>query len=535
MSRRADTATPGARVELLTTRAQDETVYSHEGDSSETHGPSPVPRRGMAGTPSPDVETVSQLRNVLVVLPTQETLRLAVEVKATGQELLQQVCDLKSMREAPLFGLSVVRDNEYVFMDLTQKLSKYFTKDWKKEAYKSGEPRRAPFVTFLRVQYYVENGRVISDRTARHLYYRHLRERVLRSECPHREERYFLLAGLALQAELGRHREAAHTGRYFQPHAYFPPWILAKWGIEFVLRHVPAVHKEHRGLTPREAELRFIQEACCLDDVPVHFFRLHKDKKEAPPTIVLGLTLKGVHIYQGKKFEIQRAGLPSAQKLVYYTGCPLRSRHLLLLLSNSHRLHLRVQPVLQQLRQLQEAEEKKHYCESYISDGLELDGRLVPRPSQGSTGSGDSGHSADSHTSSHPSSAEADAYHMLKEMSVDEPFLAGDAPAPRDDIPACSQEPHAVARITLVKMRGENTQALRQITAAQAQGLMELHSQSQNDMGNGAPTGSSAHHCPSSHTWGDPGQVPSVLPGRRGPQCLSLDLAEEGQLEECVV
>ncbi|XP_045150588.1 FERM domain-containing protein 1 isoform X2 [Echinops telfairi] len=410
----------------------------------------------MAGTLGSDVETVSQLRDVLVVLPTQETLRLAVEVRATGQELLQRVCDLKSMREAPLFGLSVVRDNEHVFMDLTQKLSKYFAKDWKKEAYKSGEPRRPPFVTFLRVQYYVENGRVISDRTARHLYYRHLRERVLRSECPHREELYFLLAGLALQAELGRHREAAHTGRYFQPHAYFPPWILAKWGIEFVLQHVPAVHREHRGLMPLEAELRFIQEACRLDDVPIHFFRLHKDKKEAPPTIVLGLTLKGMHIYQevnrtrqllhdlpwsrvdklaflGKKFEIQRAGLPSAQKLVYYTGCPLRSRHLLRLLSSSHRLHLRVQPVLQQLRQLQEAEEKKHYCESYVSDGLELDGRLVPWPSPGSAGSGNSGHSADSHTSSHPSSAEADAYHMPKEMSVDEPFLAGDAPAPEDD------------------------------------------------------------------------------------------------------
>lgn len=64
-----------------------------------------------------------------------------------------------------------------------------------------------------------------SDRTARHLYYCHLKERVLRSQCAHREEAYFLLAAYALQADLGNHREQAHAGRYFEPQAYFPPWV----------------------------------------------------------------------------------------------------------------------------------------------------------------------------------------------------------------------------------------------------------------------------------------------------------------------
>lgn len=59
---------------------------------------------------------------------------------------------------------------------------------------------------------------------------------------------------------------------------------------------------------------------------------------------------------QGKKFEIQPDGLPSARKLVYYTGCPFRSRHLLQLLSNSHRLFLNIQPVLKQIQKLEEAE-----------------------------------------------------------------------------------------------------------------------------------------------------------------------------------
>nr|XP_036876754.1 FERM domain-containing protein 1 isoform X1 [Manis javanica] len=397
-----------------------------------------------------DSEGTAEHRDVLVVLPTGERLRLVVGVQATGREVFQQVCDLKSIREAHFFGLSVVRNNEYMFVDLEQKLSKFFSKDWKREMCKGHRRPGAPFVTFLRVQYYVENGRLIRDRTARHLYYCHLRERVLRSECAHREEAYFLLAAYGLQADLGNHREPVHVGRYFEPQAYFPQWIIAKRGSAYILRHAPSMHREQRGLSPKEAVLRFIREACRLEDVPVHFFRLYKDKKEDRPTVTLGLTLKGVHVYQdesraaqllydfpwphvgklaflGKKFEIRLDGLPSAQKLVYYTRCASHSRHLLRLLSASHQLHLALQPALQRLQQLEEAEEKRHYQESYISHARDM----------GPPGSRDSGDSAlrmaRSHSSSHPPDSEADSWPAeLREMSVDEPLgaevLSGEEP-----------------------------------------------------------------------------------------------------------
>lgn len=68
-----------------------------------------------------------------------------------------------------------------------------------------------------------------SDQVARRLYYCHLKGRVLRSQCAHREEAYFLLAAYGLQADLGNHRARAHVGRYFEPQAYFPPWVRP-WG-----------------------------------------------------------------------------------------------------------------------------------------------------------------------------------------------------------------------------------------------------------------------------------------------------------------
>lgn len=52
--------------------------------------------------------------------------------------------------------------------------------------------------------------------------------------------------------------------------------IIARRGSAYLLRHTPALHREQRGLSPREAELRYIREACRLEDVPVHFFRLFK-------------------------------------------------------------------------------------------------------------------------------------------------------------------------------------------------------------------------------------------------------------------
>lgn len=52
--------------------------------------------------------------------------------------------------------------------------------------------------------------------------------------------------------------------------------IIAKRGSAYLLRHVPALHREQRGLSPKEARLRFIREACRLEDVPVHLFRLRK-------------------------------------------------------------------------------------------------------------------------------------------------------------------------------------------------------------------------------------------------------------------
>lgn len=68
-----------------------------------------------------------------------------------------------------------------------------------------------------------------SDRAARYYYYWHLRKQVLLSQCIQREEAYFLLAAFALQADLGNFKRNKHFGKYFEPEAYFPPWVSTSY------------------------------------------------------------------------------------------------------------------------------------------------------------------------------------------------------------------------------------------------------------------------------------------------------------------
>ncbi|KAM9364252.1 FERM domain-containing protein 6 [Pholidichthys leucotaenia] len=340
-----------------------------------------------------------QERNICVLLPNKDQLDITAGPKTTGQEVLKHVAEFLGIKELHFFGLTVLRDNEHIFVDLDEKLIKYFAKEWKQESGKGLPKRPLPLILFLKVQYYVENGRLICERKARHLYYSDVRERVLRSECRRQEEVYFQLAGYALQADLGDHplpEEGMKVTPYFEPKEYFPPWIIAKRGVKYLLCHGPKVHQELWGMSARDAILLFIRESCQLEDVPVTFYRLQKDKREERGTALLGLTLRGMQVYQevnnirellydfpwfnvgrltflGKKFEIQPDGLPSARKLVYYTGSSFRSRHLLLHLSNSHQVYLSLQPALKHLRQLEESKEKQRYRESYISDDLDLD------------------------------------------------------------------------------------------------------------------------------------------------------------------
>nr|XP_020460600.1 FERM domain-containing protein 6-like [Monopterus albus] len=338
-------------------------------------------------------------RHVCILLPNKQHLDCTATVKARGREVLPSVLKHLGVSELQVFGLAVLRDNEYLFLDLDQKLSKYFGKRWSRGS------TTVPFVVFLRVQYYVASGQLILSSKVQQLYYTELRQKLLRSQSRHQEALLFQLAASALQAETGdleqregndeeeRHRHC------FLPEDYFPSWLIKRRGRDYLLQHCPLLHGELRGLSHNQAILQFIKEANSLQDGPVTFYRMRQEKKELRRSLVLGVVLKGVHIYQevegklcllydfswtdidrftfqGSRFEITAVGSLCLQKLVYYTHSAFHSKHILKHLSDSHQNCIKTRDAVEYIQQLEDMQASQFYKEAYICDIARLRQRL---------------------------------------------------------------------------------------------------------------------------------------------------------------
>ncbi|XP_049321100.1 FERM domain-containing protein 6 [Astyanax mexicanus] len=329
-----------------------------------------------------------QTRVVCVVLPNKNQLNITVGLKCRGQEVINQLSEQLGIQDLHLFGLCLEKDNDHLFLDLENKLSIYFPQAWKLHTMQKG------IVLHLKVQYYIRDGRLITEEKVRSLYYADLKGRVLCSQCSGQEGQYFQLAAYALQADLGDWTEREES--YFKPHDYFPPWILTKLGCDYVLQHTPVLHRELLGMCVYDAVLLFIQEACRISDVPVVFYHMSKEKKEHGTSVLVGLALTGLHVdermmsgeqlllyefpwssidrinFQGKRFEIRAEGLAESG-LILYTRSLLHSQHLLKHMSSIHRLHLKTKHSVKQLLPFRHRAGGKLYREVCVKEKSDAD------------------------------------------------------------------------------------------------------------------------------------------------------------------
>ncbi|XP_026531075.1 FERM domain-containing protein 1 [Notechis scutatus] len=488
-------------------------------------------------------------RNVCVLLPDRDQLSLTVGVKATGQELFDQVCDVLKIKDPHFFGISVVKNNEYVFIDLEQKLCKYFVKEWKKEGSRGTEKFIPPLVAFFRVQYYVENGRVISDRVARHYYYCHLREQVLKSRCTNKEEIYFLLAAYGLQVDLGDYKDNVHGENYFEPQTYFPQWIIAKRGSDYILKHAPEMHREQKGLTTREAILKYVKESCLLEDVPVHFYRLHKwSKKKRYRESYISDTLEIDFDPSDKQSHNSGSsrGSESNNRLSRQSTDSHGSSHTSGIEADS-RQHISMEMSVDEPFGMDPIHQKEQSCSSNIS------------------------YSSSGIDSSSKDKAENDLPDDEVELAVDEPDTlpadechfeemfyeeSVDSQA-KDDIwcQDIDKHPLSAVHVTVIKVKGQSADSLNQIALPKAAMSPEQHSQSLDDVRLRKclhPPLSTTLSSDTSHSYtfgcaldledklANYGYVystadcktKSALYGKRSMNCLSLDLLGEDPFPE---
>ncbi|XP_023306791.2 protein expanded isoform X1 [Lucilia cuprina] len=138
-----------------------------------------------------------------------KTLYFLVDAKSRVREVYTQTClhfATQGMLDTELFGLAVLIDGEYMFADPESKLSKYGPKSWRSSHTHGLDANGRPLLELhFRVQFYIESPFMLKDETTRHNYYLQLKYNALQRDIPreYAEQSMILLAGLALQADLG--------------------------------------------------------------------------------------------------------------------------------------------------------------------------------------------------------------------------------------------------------------------------------------------------------------------------------------------
>ncbi|XP_041981919.1 protein expanded [Aricia agestis] len=311
-------------------------------------------------------------------LPGQQPVHFVVEAKARVKELKAQAyahMQLQTTTDTELFGIAIMQNGEYLFLDLESKLSKYAPKSWRSSHTHGLDANGKPLLELhLILQFHVESPLLLHDEISRHLYFLQLLQNV-RSRDALPAEILLLLIGLALQAQFGD-EETYEDQDYFKVEDFAPSSLKGDW----VASAIRACHREHRGLSKSDAEIRFIREICLLPDtINSHRYRLKQSKTEPEPgTVWLLVTAKGIKIlpdngsmsnfiwssigklsFDRKKFEIRT----EEGKITLYSSSEEKCKYLFALCKETHQFSMKISPKLNDI--LKKEEDERKNCFSY--------------------------------------------------------------------------------------------------------------------------------------------------------------------------
>ncbi|KAG8193946.1 hypothetical protein JTE90_011496 [Oedothorax gibbosus] len=326
---------------------------------------------------------------VAVQFLNKELIFYVVDTKGKGQEIFDEASKHLALSDSELFGLAFYQDGEYIFIDPNIKVSKYAVRSWKTQTNGITGDGQPLLILHMRVKYYVDCHLLINEKIVRHHYYLQLRENLKHYCQPISEEKSFLLAALALQADLGNYSADRHKDRYFDIASYFPPWIVKKIGEDFIIKSMPSLHKDNAGLSRGEAQVGYIQGAS-EPTAPhnLHLYRMRRKKGKVWGDVWLGIADSGIHIYEEvenlksllstfswcdiaklhfekKKFEILSEGSPHCRRFTYFVQSEELAKHLLLICRMTHHFHMANQCRVSELKKL-ELDGGKPYREAYI-------------------------------------------------------------------------------------------------------------------------------------------------------------------------
>ncbi|NXJ04685.1 PTN13 phosphatase, partial [Odontophorus gujanensis] len=235
-------------------------------------------------------------RKVNVMLLSGQKLELTCDTKTICKDVFDMVVAHIGLVEHHLFGLAILRDNEFFFVDPDIKLSKVAPEGWKEESKKKNKPP-VNFILFFRIKFFVDDVSLIQHTLTCHQYYLQLRKDILEDRMHCDDETALLLASLALQAEYGDYQAEVHGVSYFRLEHYVPARVMEKLDTSYIKEELPKLHSTYVGASEKEIELEFLKLCQRLTEYGVHLHHVLPEKR-SQTGILLGVCSRGVVIFE---------------------------------------------------------------------------------------------------------------------------------------------------------------------------------------------------------------------------------------------
>ncbi|XP_075985080.1 protein 4.1 homolog isoform X3 [Anticarsia gemmatalis] len=245
---------------------------------------------------SPRRRPAGNTAHVRVELLDGSTMELDVDRKIRGQELLGKVCDNLNLVEKDYFGLLYEdRGDPRIWIDLEKRVSKML----------KHEPWRVRFS----VKFYPPEPSQLQEELTRYQLVLAVRKDLLEGRLPCSAVTHALLASYLLQSELGDY-EDKEVGSGLCKQLKLVPAASCTPELE---EKVVELHKTHKGQTPAEAELNYLENAKKL---AMYGVDLHPAKDSENVDITLGVCSSGLLVHR-EKLRINRFAWPKILKISY--------------------------------------------------------------------------------------------------------------------------------------------------------------------------------------------------------------------------
>ncbi|XP_070603677.1 band 4.1-like protein 3 isoform X2 [Erythrolamprus reginae] len=217
-----------------------------------------------------------------------------VEKRSKGQVLFDKVCEHLNLLEKDYFGLTY-RDmeNQKNWLDPAKEIKKQI--------------RSGVWHFSFNVKFYPPDPAQLSEDITRYYLCLQLRDDIVSGRLPCSFVTLALLGSYTVQSELGDYDPDEYGSDYISEFRFAPNHTKE------LEDKVIELHKSHRGMTPAEAEMHFLENAKKLSMYGVD---LHHAKDSEGVEIMLGVCASGLLIYRDR-LRINRFAWPKVLKISY--------------------------------------------------------------------------------------------------------------------------------------------------------------------------------------------------------------------------